>query len=885
VSELPHVVRVLYDITRGISDEIKAAQQDPSRAFEVQDGQLLHERPTKHLYSFRTELVLPIPDETPIRLLVQGSEPVSGTLIGSEDFEVLLELEEDLGEEVPRARVSSEPWFIYEKLRARITDRLEPPDSGGGEGTPPNDDFLLTRLILGESFETSEDHQASTDATAALDELSKPSISPNLSQRASLARCAASPLHFVWGPPGTGKTAALAQTVRMLADRDERCMVLSHSNAAVDVAMLRVADAFEGTKELTTGKVLRLGTPYLPEVAQHEYINPESVLERLYPDLIERRKSLEARRKALAADLKKASAEKRGEIRRELDEVRTAIAEVNTAIRDALENLIREAKVIGATTARLAIDDSVWNWKPDAIHVDEVSMVNFPAIAAGSLIAKKRMILYGDFRQLPPIRLAKTPSAETWLGRDCFEIAGVKQRIDARLQEPRVSLLRTQYRMAPPIANVVNSLAYGDRLENANGLEERLTPLVELMPEPGSAAVMMNTEELRPACFRDSAVGSFSRLNPLHAALALTILDEAITAGFREVALITPYRAQARLLEAGSRPAAEGGLARAATVHRFQGSERDMVVLDLVDSPREKGASILTGKDFDTSLRLLNVALSRARGKLIVIADLGFIAERHPASSPARKVLELFQQNGTIRPADPLSLRSAIDWWPSWEETQDQIIEELYRADESIYVNLPPGFEVTERAVKAFRVAHVPEGRFLVFAPLEIAEALELSRADLRLMNRPGGFFAVFDRRVSFIGGFDPHAPIARLSNPDFGDRLLELSMGASLAVPPPSAEAEALVNDLCGRCPACGEYRRPVQDGRWVLRCGVADHPWEALELEMLTKVLIVLNLRCQDCGGMAVARQAGSHVFIGCTNFAIGCRGRFPRLSEIFS
>jgi len=888
LTEPSHVVRVLHDIIRALSDEIRAAQQDPSRAFEVHDGQLLHERPGKHLYSFRTELVLPIPDETPIRLLVRGRDPINGILVGSEEFEVLLELEGDVGEEVARARVSSEPWFIHEKLRDRITDRLKRvEDAGEGEESVPADaeDFPLARFLLGETFETSEDHRASARAAAILSNLSKPSLTPNVSQQEALARCAASPLHYVWGPPGTGKTATLGQIVRMHVDRSERCMVLSHSNAAVDVAMLRVADAFDGTDELKNGRVLRLGTPHLPEVVQHEFINPEAVLENLYPDLIEGRRALEARRKSLAAELKKAKAEERSRLRQELEDVRSEIAEANTALRDAMEQLIREARVIGATTARLGIDDSVWNWKPDAVHVDEVSMVSFPAVAAASLIALKRIVVYGDFRQLPPIRLAQTPSAHAWLGRDCFEIAGVKQQVDAGRPEPRVSLLRTQYRMAPPISRIVNSLSYGGRLENASDLEKRLAPLVELEPAPGAAVVLMTTQGLHPACFRDPAAGSFSRLNPLHAVLALTILEAAITSGFREVALITPYRAQARLLDAASRRAVESGHARAATVHRFQGSERDMVILDLVDSLREKGASKLTGKDYDTSLRLLNVAISRARGKLIVLANTRFIDQRHPVTSPARMMLELMQTFGTVLPIDPLTMRASVDWWPSWQDAQAQLIEELYRADESIYVNLPPGFELVERTARAFRVAHVPEGRFIVFAPFEIAEAIQHSSADLRLMNRPGGLLAVFDRRVALVGGFDPSGPVARVSNSDFGDRLLELSMGAVLAIPPPSAETEAAVNELCGRCTDCGEYRRPlILGGRPRLSCKINSHSPSPLSLDGLTNILVALNLHCLNCGGLPVARRRQQHVFIGCASSKNGCRGQFPTLKEIF-
>ena len=323
--------------------------------------------------------------------------------------------------------------------------------------------------------------------------------------------------------------------------------------------------------------------------------------------------------------------------------VRQDLAVLNDALRQALIGLIRNAQVLAATLSRLAIDDIVRNGPADAIILDETSMAGFPTFLE-ALRAQKRLLLFGDFRQLPPIHLSQTRAAHRWLGRDAFEIVGVRQHIEAEETESRVTLLDT------------------------SGLE--------------------------PACCRELRVGSCSRVNPLHAAVAVTLASQAAADRCTNLALVTPYRMQARLLAVASRGLDEAGTAAVATIHRFQGSERDMVIVDLIDAPMEKGASKLTGNDQDTAPRLLNVALSRPRGKLLVLVHAAFIRHRHPYRSPARRVLQLLAEQGRIVSLDAAILQQAptsrgMAWRSSWDNGQAQLAWDLQRAYGPVYINFP----------------------------------------------------------------------------------------------------------------------------------------------------------------------------------------------------
>lgn len=884
------VQTAITKLERAVKVEIDAAQRDPSKSFEIRDGRLLHWEGERGLYSFRAEVTIPLPPETPIRFLVKGHDPVDGRIVAQEDFEVVLDTEQVLGDDIPEARITSEPWFIQEKLRERLLSALIVPPEGSGQNAPESKPPWIPDYLLGHAFETGEDVDAAREATEILRSLTLKTLYPNDSQERALSRCAVDPLHFVWGPPGTGKTASLAQIALLLHGRGERVLVLSHTNAAVDVAMLRVAAAFESSKDLPVGKVLRYGTPQMPEVRNHQHINPEHVLERKYPDLIARKRSLERRRRQLTQELREAAGDRREELARELDGVREELADVNAQVRQATQELISAATVLGTTLSRFAIDDIIWTWKPDAVLIDEISMANFPFVMAAGLVAVKRLILLGDFRQLAPIVQSRNTDVQHWLGRDAFEISGVVGRINREEEEPRVSLLRTQYRMAPSISDAVNRFAYGGRLENGPGLDQRAASLIALEPGSGSSLVLIDTSEIEPACFRDPRHGSYSRINPLHAILGIDLSQAIFSTGHRGIALITPYRAQARLYAAAVYSAAKDSELRAATVHRFQGAERDIVIMDLVDAFWEKGASELTGENPDAALRLLNVALSRAKGKVIVLANERFIVERHPAHSPARRLLALLNQLGhrvdcREAPLGSFPSFAQVDWHGDWKAVQADLAREIALSSSSVFLNLPDGFPISEELKETLlRVEDLGDRSFIIFCSFEVAKGLERSKADLRLINRPGGFFALLDEETALVGGLSQGSMIARIHHPLFVERLSESLLGSSLRLPSPDADIEDSLDAICGRCPDCGAYRRPVLLGQWALRCAERGHTQETLSLDALTRIFQARDIRCEDCGGTAVARKSGRSVFIGCANLKAGCKGRFPHMRILF-
>ena len=119
----------------------------------------------------------------------------------------------------------------------------------------------------------------------------------------------------------------------------------------------------------------------------------------------------------------------------------------------------------------------------------------------------------------------------------------------------------------------------------------------------------------------------------MSAAVCVALAREALESKIESIAIITPYAEQSRVITRALRDAGmKRGNVECSTVHRFQGNERDLVILDAVDASPLRPGILLASRD-DSSRKLLNVSLSRARGKLILVADVRYFESRARGSA------------------------------------------------------------------------------------------------------------------------------------------------------------------------------------------------------------------------------------------------------------
>jgi hypothetical protein len=386
---------------------------------------------------------------------------------------------------------------------------------------------------------------------------------------------------LVHGPPGTGKTTVLVELIRRAAARGDDVLVGAPSNLAVDNLVERLV--------LAGVPAVRLGHParVLPAVLEHT--------------LDERVRGHEQAR--LARELV-AGPGRFSEAREDEREARRLFAEARKLEDRAEADVLDRARVVCATLSGLG--GGILGSRRFALTVvDEATQAVEPATYL-ALLRAERAVLAGDHLQLPPTVL----SAEAQAGGLAVSLF---ERLMALPQALSVTLAE-QHRMNEQIMRFPSDALYGGKL--------RAHPAVAQHHLDGAPLELVDTagrgfEEETPA-------GSDSKRNPGEAELAEAEVARLLGLGVAaaQVAVIAPYDAQVSLLRGRLALQVAEGL-EVDTVDGFQGREKEAVVLSLVRSNAEGDLGFLA------DIRRMNVALTRARKKLVVIGD-GATVARHP---------------------------------------------------------------------------------------------------------------------------------------------------------------------------------------------------------------------------------------------------------------
>lgn len=343
--------------------------------------------------------------------------------------------------------------------------------------------------------------------------------------------------------------------------------------------------------------------------------------------------SIEGTKSSLVRELNTALARSR--------ENTSRIAELRNKQSAIEKELVAKAKVVGTTLAKCWLRDEIYTRKFDLVVVDEASMATLPMLYFAAGLGRERILIAGDFKQIPAIVLADTPNTKMWMKRNIFEVAGVT---GLQGSNEACEMLRIQYRMNPDISRIVSTHIYNGLLQDHESVSRG--PNVDKPPGAGYSLIIVDTSNLDPWCMtRDE---SRSRINLIHLELAIHMAKDAVRNGFTEVGIITPYRAQARLL---ARRVEDEGLRRrveVATVHRFQGREKQVVIFDISDSkPYDPSRLICTSRDKEKhSELLLNVAVSRAQDKLIMIGNIRYLEHELEYTELVRRILADCDRDG-----------------------------------------------------------------------------------------------------------------------------------------------------------------------------------------------------------------------------------------------
>ena len=283
----------------------------------------------------------------------------------------------------------------------------------------------------------------------------------------------------------------------------------------------------------------------------------------------------------------------------------------------------------------------------DVILIDEASMVPLPIAYYLSGIPKARVVIAGDFRQLPPIARSDTEVVKEWYARDIFFAAGIVDNVNAKHPRANLAKLTSQFRSHSDLCELINKRFYGGDLSShyADTAEPTFPPSVEYLRD--SRIVLIDTSELDGAGqFADS-----SKANLMHALLIRRLCGELARMSEDSsisVGVIAPYRPQVELIQGLLEERKLAGVV-VGTVHRFQGDEKAVIVLDLTESnPHKLGGFFKATSINEQGARLLNVALSRAQRNLIVIANLKYFREQLKSGHVLRGILDDLEARGHV---------------------------------------------------------------------------------------------------------------------------------------------------------------------------------------------------------------------------------------------
>jgi hypothetical protein len=736
----------LRDASTAIRQEVDASV-DSGDIIELADGRLVGSVGADRVWSFVVDADIAPAPETPGQLRVGTGEPTSIQVLAVGDDSLVLSTSSDLGEHVDSAQLTLDAAFVYRRLLERLDDLI---------GTSAGDGGLFDQLVVPDPFESGED--------AGGPGLDRPD--PDEDQRRAVSKAAEPGLRFTWGPPGTGKTKVLAMAAAEAAQRGDRVLVLAHANAAVDVAIGRIADELADDPLVEEGRVLRVGTPQSAAVLSRNEILPDLLAEARRPESAGRLTELDEQRRALSNQMRSEfDPVRRSDLADELDAVRTETRELRRELKGVSADIVDEAAVVATTLSRAVIDDQLWLADWDVVIVDEASMAPLPFILAFALGDATTLSIFGDFRQLPPICVSFEEAAQRWFARDVFDFGGVIEAHEVGLVDPRLSVLRTQFRMGEQICETVNQFAYGGLLRTHLGARDRAIRLAELEPSAGAEIVIVDTSTLGSAALTDAQQDSYSRVSPLTAMLAASFAESLAAEGCESVGLISPYRAQTQWTHA---LVSHLSGVDAATIHRFQGSERDAIIFDLTDGPDFRSPSRLTGGDADQALRLFNVAVSRARGKLVALADLDFVERHFPLGSPFTKLVEAMLASGAeVVPAmhlvpDDLDAdrESSVHWTTDWVGAVSAAIA-ASGPDATLDLNVPDGHVAPEQLVQ---LVGSTTASVRVRCSATTARQIEHTSAELRLLLTGPMPWAVVDESVLVLGARDPGGAAAMAS-------------------------------------------------------------------------------------------------------------------------
>jgi ssDNA-binding Zn-finger/Zn-ribbon topoisomerase 1/predicted nucleic acid-binding Zn-ribbon protein len=584
------------------------------------------------------------------------------------------------------------------------------------------------------------------------------------------------------------------------------------------------------------------------------------------------------------------------------------IATINAQLANLQKSIIDAARIVGATVTRLYLSPKIFT-NFDVVIIDEASMVLLPALFHAAGQAKEKVIVSGDFRQLPPIVPTDEEAILAELGSDVFGRAGITKAVRSGGRPKRTVMLEQQSRMHERICQMISGPMYEGRLRTIE-----YQPAETFPPAPFETTLtVIDTSTIFPFVNRDP-VGS--RYNLMHGLAVRNLVHHFQRDGYltspKRLGVCSPFAAQAKLLKRLLADLRPGVPVEAGTVHRYQGNEKEMMVIDIPDGLGESRPGWWLDAELadDDGAKLFNVAISRSQHHLVFFANIDYLDQKLPAQSLLRGMLSYAQAAGrTIDVRDVLSYYPIIDdlrrYGRPIDLDPDTLRTGLYNQHDFDKVCIPD-LSAAERSILIFSGFVTPQ-RVRTYEPIlraKIAEGVAVrcvarpphdngsipyddGRAALDALEAMGCIvdtrkdahekIVIVDGEILWFGSLNPlsHTSrtgevMARLVSPNLAQQM------AGFVAIKPSRPTETYANlamvkenPPCARCNGRTYYVAKARHGAFW-RCEEQTCGWtEGATARRKSKLDATDAPKCPICKMTMIPRSGPFGDFWGCSNY----------------
>lgn len=630
-----------------INREIEHLRINGGKKYRIIDGQRILTKNEEYLYAFDTDTDLHYPDDTAIKLHFP-EKMVKAYIVSCEDFTMIIRTKEYLGEYIESIEFTSEQWQLLEGLMYRL------------DAMNPDEDSLAYEIACNGKKQIMQWQEICKGQNMALN-------------------CATSEkITFIWGPPGTGKTEVLSNIALEHMEKGRRILMLSYSNVSVDEALLRVADRTNPQD----GVILRYGYPRKERLIENKSLTSYQYALQKNPKLANEYKKLSIKKKQMSQ-----RNPERVEINKRLNKIREHILQQE-------KDQIQEALFVATTISKATVDKEIYLQQFDVVIFDEASMAYVPQIVFAAGLASSYFVCIGDFCQLPAIT---QNNRDGRLAQDIFEYTGITSAVENDQGHAWLVMLDIQYRMHHDIADFVSKTMYQGKLKTAKEIYESREEIAAYPPCEGEAMTLVDLSGMYSVCTKTK---DSSRINVMSAIICMRLAEKYLS--HYEVGIITPYSAQARLILSMIRDRQEidehWTAVSCATVHQFQGSQNSVIIYDAVDCFRMSYPGVLlTTLENDTANRLFNVALTRAKGKFILVANKDyFVRKKISKKLMFTKALSLIGDRHAYQKGEyildelmPEPMEKTAIYIEDRETSWGKFIQDINSAKSSIHITMP----------------------------------------------------------------------------------------------------------------------------------------------------------------------------------------------------